>query len=166
MVFALTVDDGERESDLDGVINDPSRRPGERQGPIATGDDCCGRSLPQYLNAKTRRMGPGVRRDDSLKNIERQKHQILPVTSFCIRLAISTSRRQACSRNDIMRSMSWSLGSGISILRSPSATFGPGFFSESVFGIGSSILPVTVGSRSASCVLSFSFRSEEHTSEL
>src|SRR6266478_5536345 len=57
------------------------------------------------------------------------KHQILPVTSFCIRLAISTSRRQACSRNDIMRSMSRSLGSGISILRSHSATFGSGFFS-------------------------------------
>ena len=47
--------------------------------------------------------------------------QILPLTSFCIRLAISTSRRHACSRNDIMRSMSRSLGSGISILRSPSA---------------------------------------------
>ena len=62
--------------------------------------------------------------------------QILPLTSFCIRLAMSTSRRQACSRNDIIRSMSWSLGSGISILRSPSATFGSGFFSESAFGSG------------------------------
>jgi hypothetical protein len=30
MVVALTVDDGERESDLDEVINDPSRRPGVR----------------------------------------------------------------------------------------------------------------------------------------
>src|ERR1700677_1757083 len=32
--------------------------------------------------------------------------QILPLTSFCIRLAISTSRRQACSRNDITRFIS------------------------------------------------------------
>jgi len=37
--------------------------------------------------------------------------------------------------------MSRSLGSGISILRSPSATFGSLFFSESDFGSGSSILP-------------------------
>ena len=28
--------------------------------------------------------------------------QILPETSFCMRLAMSTSRRQACSRNDII----------------------------------------------------------------
>src|SRR5256885_986814 len=44
--------------------------------------------------------------------------QILPAISFCIRFAISTSRRQACSRNDIARSISRSLGRGISILRS------------------------------------------------
>ena len=56
--------------------------------------------------------------------------QILPETSFCTRFAISISRFHARSRNDIMRSMSRSLGSGISILRSPSATFGSGFFSE------------------------------------
>ena len=67
--------------------------------------------------------------------------QILPLTSRCTRLAISIRRRQACSRNDIMRSMSRSLGSGISILRSPSATFGSLFFSESDFGSVSSILP-------------------------
>ena len=53
--------------------------------------------------------------------------QILPATSFCIRLAISTSRRHACSRNDITRSMSRSLGSGISILRSLSALWAPAF---------------------------------------
>jgi hypothetical protein len=33
MVFALTVDDGERDIDLDEVINDPSRRAGERRDP-------------------------------------------------------------------------------------------------------------------------------------
>ena len=84
---------------------------------------------------------------------ERHLHepfQILPLTSFCTRLAISTRRRQACSRDDIMRSMSRSLGNGISILgisilRSPSATFGSGGFQRSVFGSGSSILPGTAG---------------------
>src|SRR5437868_7880396 len=98
--------------------------------------------------------------------------QILPETSFCIRLAISTSRRQARSRNDITRSMSWSLGSGISILRSLSAVFGSDL-SESDFGSASSLLPLTVGSRAASSAFSFSLsacrrpiRSEEHTSEL
>ena len=56
-----------------------------------------------------------------------------------------------------MRSMSRSLGSGISILRSPWATFGSLGFSESDFGSGSSILPITVGSRESRSALSFSF---------
>ena len=77
---------------------------------------------------------PDERRDATRR--ERAARQILPLTSFCTRLAISISRLHARSRNDIMRSMSRSLGSGISILRSPSATFGSGFFSESDFGNG------------------------------
>src|ERR1700689_3827230 len=87
---------------------------------------------------------PCESRDDSRRDYGRI--QIFPVTSFCIRLAISISRRQACSRNDITLSMSRSLGSGISILRSLSVTFGSDFFNESAFGSGSSILPLTVGS--------------------
>src|ERR1700733_16185332 len=82
--------------------------------------------------------------------------QILPPTSFCIRLAISTSRRQACSRNDITRSISRSLGSGISILRGLSATFGSAFFCRSDFGSASSILPSATGARDANSVFSFS----------
>src|ERR1700728_1362531 len=83
-------------------------------------------------------------------------YQILPLTSFCIRLAISTSRRQACSRNDITRSISRSLGSGISILRGLSATFGSAFFCRSDFGNASSILPSATGARDANSVFSFS----------
>src|SRR6266851_5448634 len=130
MVFALTVDDGERESDLDEVMR--------------------GLGIVGWAKAHLRRahqfirscfgghaefiIGRAFARPGGFAHEVRRPHQILPVTSFCIRLAFSTSRRQACSRNDIMRSMSRSLGSGISILRSPSATFGSGFFSESVFG--------------------------------
>src|SRR5712664_1961852 len=136
MVFALTVDGGESESDFDELIRDLG--------------------IVGWAKARLRRAHQFIRScfggHASLcpryEICATAPSQILPVTSLCIRLAISTSRRQACSRNDIMRSMSRSLGSGISILRSPSATFGSGFFSESVFGSGSSILPVTVGSRS------------------
>jgi hypothetical protein len=95
---------------------------------------------------------------DGVERDSRRIKSCPPETSFWMRLAISINRRQARSRNDIMRSMSRSLGRGISILRSPSATFGlwP-FLSESDFGIASSLLPATVPSRSASCALSFSF---------
>jgi hypothetical protein len=75
-VSAVTVDSAVRDADLGEVI--------------------------EYLSM----CRPGVRRNDSLKGAVTDFAQILPPTSFCIRLAISTSRRQACSRNDITRFMS------------------------------------------------------------
>ena len=110
--------------DLGGEIDETGARRLNRQqrghdGVCADRDSASGRAISVRAMATSRRTDS----DD-------RPPQILPVTSFCIRLAMSTSRRHACSRNDITRSMSRSLGSGISILRSPSATFGSGFFSE------------------------------------
>src|SRR5690242_3294490 len=80
--------------------------------------------------------------------------QSFPDASFCKRLAMSISCRQARSMNDIMRSISWSLGSGISILRWPSVALG----ALSDFGKASSILPgAGAGSREANCSFSFAF---------
>jgi hypothetical protein len=45
-----------------GSLHESSRR---KPGPIAPGIACCGRRLPSCKNATTRRMGPGVRRDDA-----------------------------------------------------------------------------------------------------
>ena len=96
--------------------------------------ECIPGRAAQRPSEEFRRLG--LRRAPPWKHRRPAATQILPLTSFCTRLAISTRRRQACSRNDITRSMSRSLGSGISILRSPSATFGSGGFSESAFGSG------------------------------
>jgi hypothetical protein len=41
-------------------------------GPIAPGFNCCIRHLPQRQNETTRRMGPGVRRDDELRLVTLQ----------------------------------------------------------------------------------------------
>src|SRR6202011_4000119 len=85
MLLALTVDDGERESDFDEVIKYLSTsRPGGTPGPTTPGDHLSRVSLPQYLNAKTRPMGPSLRRDASRKGVERCRPQILPVATFCI----------------------------------------------------------------------------------
>src|SRR6202795_2453108 len=64
-MLTLTVDDGERESDLGEVIKYLSmRRPGGTPGHITPGDHGCGRPLLQCASAKTRPMGHGLRRDD------------------------------------------------------------------------------------------------------
>ena len=126
MVFALTVYDGERESDdLDEVMKVLRNR---RMGKGALG------AVPPFRST-IHWWARGVYHRARIRATrwlclpyEAPNNQILPVTSLCTRLAISTSRRQACSRNAIMRSMSRSLGSGISILRSPSATFGSALF--------------------------------------
>ena len=127
MVVALTVDGGARESDLGEVMNDLSSRPGERR--VDHGLRSCLRVSQLNTVERISAQGSPAFAGTTPRKC-RRPFQILPETSFCIRLAISTSRRHACSRNDITRSMSRSLGSGISILRSPSATFGSGFFSE------------------------------------
>ena len=73
--------------------------------------------------------------------------QILPLTSFCIRLAISTSRRHACSRNDhhpihvaVARQRDFDLAFALGRLRF-------GFFQRVRFRQRLVVLPVTVGAR-------------------
>jgi len=104
MVVAVTLEGGVRESDLGGDIRPRNRRVGK--GAL--------RAVPTIC--VTERIGGHASLCPPYK-IVATAIQILPLTSFCTRLAISINRRQARSRNDIMRSTSWSLGNGISILR-------------------------------------------------
>src|SRR5258706_6728957 len=116
MMAALTVDDGERESDLGVAMNDLSiRRPCGKQVPILRGLSIldgivgCAKALfapcPPFASnilVGTLSLSSGAHSRDplalpTLRSDHERPHQILPVTSFCMRLAISTSRRHACS---------------------------------------------------------------------
>ena len=121
MLLATTAVGWERDIDLDLVTGTlPPRRPRESRAHNHRLQFCERIVHRRIPNEGSRGMDPAF----AATTINQGPAQIFPETSFCMRVAISISRRQARSTNDIRRSMSWSLGSGISSLRSPSAAFG------------------------------------------
>src|SRR5437762_13656084 len=90
MVLAVTIEGAVREGDLGAGIKINLRRVGQRRVSDVPTSSCIDKAGGHAS------LCPPYKLNDC---------QILPLTSLCTRLAISIRRRQARSKNDIMRSM-------------------------------------------------------------